>query len=133
MDTDVAVQWVKRTLKPYVQQEKLERFVLFADNLTAQVSEEFKHEVSSVKSGVVWFGLSGATDMWQPVDSGVAQTVKILVGQAHRDWLDYDTNADRWFANENLFTAAERRILITQWVGQAWEKFSTDLKYENTR
>ena len=59
VDTTVAVDWAKRTLKPFVKQEKLDRHVLFADNLTAQVSEDFKHEVSSFNNGVVWFGLPG--------------------------------------------------------------------------
>ena len=56
-----------------------------------------------------------------------AQTVdrtnrQMLVGTAHSDRLDNDTNADSWFANKEPFTASERRISITQWVGQAWEK-----------
>lgn len=38
-DTTVSVEWVKNTLSQAVQGE--ERFVLFCDNLTAQVSDEF--------------------------------------------------------------------------------------------
>ena len=40
VDTKVAVDWVKKTLKPAT--EHLKRFVLFADNLTGQVHNDFK-------------------------------------------------------------------------------------------
>ena len=31
--------------------------------------------------GVVWYGLKNATDLWQQVDAGYAQLVKLLVTQ----------------------------------------------------
>ena len=37
VDTTVSVNWVNTTLKPVV--ESLEKYVLFADNLTAQQTE----------------------------------------------------------------------------------------------
>ena len=43
------------------------RFVIFLDNLEGQIAEEFKKEVANA-GGVCWYGLPGATDMWQPVD-----------------------------------------------------------------
>ena len=52
--------WVKKTLKPAT--EHLKRFVLFADNLTGQVHDDFKESVSDC-SGVVWYGLPNATDL----------------------------------------------------------------------
>lgn len=69
-DTKVSVEWVQKTLSQSVKND--ERFVLFCDNLTAQVSEEFKESVSKL-NGVVWYGLPNATDLWQPVDAGYAQ------------------------------------------------------------
>ena len=68
-DTTVSVEWVENTLSQAVQGE--ERFVLFCDNLTAQVSDEFRQAVSSL-GGVVWYGLPNATDLWQSVDAGYA-------------------------------------------------------------
>ena len=70
---------------------------------------------------MVWYGVADATDLWQPVDAGYAQTLKTLVAKQHQSWLDYDDNADRWFNNEKPYTASERRILITIWVGEAWK------------
>ena len=71
---------------------------------------------------MAWFGLKNATDLWQIVDAGLAQMLKILIGQAHRNWLDKEGNADRWHGNENTFTESGRRILITHWVSKAWKK-----------
>ena len=61
---------MQKTLSPSVKDN--EPFVLFCDNLTAPVSDEFKECVSQL-NGVVWYGLPNATDMWQPVDAGYAQ------------------------------------------------------------
>ena len=45
---------------------------------------------------MVWYGLPGATDLWQPVDAGYAQILKVLIGQAQRKWLDDEENAEKW-------------------------------------
>ena len=52
-----------------------------------------KDEITSA-DGVVCYGLPGATDLWQPVDAGVAKVLKTLTVVSHRDWLDLDNNAD---------------------------------------
>ena len=132
VDTAIAEEWVKRTLKPFVTKEEPERFVLYVDNLSAQERDEFKKAVADL-SGLGWFGLAKATDIWQPVDSGIAQTLKLLTGQKHREWLHVDDNADRWFANENPFPAMDRRIPITHSVGAAWRTFTEDPKYMTVR
>ena len=50
-DTDFSVKWVKNTLSPAV--ETLDEFILFCDNLTAQVSDEFIRNVRQNK-WIVW-------------------------------------------------------------------------------
>ena len=107
-DTEFCVKWAKGTLKPSVE----DRFVLFLDNLEGQIAEEFKKEVANT-GGVCWYGLTGATDTWQPVDSGYAELLRVKVRQAHYKWLDSDENADKRYREDNQFTASERRILIT--------------------
>ena len=119
VDTKVAVEWVEKTLNPVV--EELNRYVLYCDNLTAQTHDSFKSAVSE-KSGVAWFGLPKATDLWQPVDAGYAQLLKVLMCQQFENWLDDDEHAERWYANEKPFTASERRVLITHWGGNAYKK-----------
>ena len=50
--------------------------------------------------------------------------LKILVGHKHRSWLDEGENAERWYGHGQPFSASERRILITHWVGDAWNTLS---------
>ena len=109
-DTAVWVNWVNTTLKPEV--ENLEKHVLFVDNLTAQQTDDSKKAVSDPK-GVVWYGLKNATDLWQVVDVGIAQTLKILTGYNYQKWLDEGDNIDIWFVHQKSLTVMERRILIT--------------------
>ena len=85
-DTTVSVNWVNTTLKPVV--ENLEKHELFADNLNAQQRDEFKKAVSNLK-GVVWYGLKHASDLWQVIDAGIAQTWKVLTGHNHQKcWMN---------------------------------------------
>ena len=118
-DTDFSVAWAKTTLKPEVEGE--ERFALFCDNLTAQISDEFKEGISS-QSGICWFGLPNTTDVWQPVDAGYADLLKTLIAQAQHDWLDREENAEKWYGYDDEFSAKDRRILITLWAGNAYQK-----------
>ena len=76
-------------------------------------------------NGVAWFRLPNATDLWQPVDAGYAQVLKSFISIEHREWLEFDNYADRWFCNEKHFSAKERRILISNWEGNDWEKLSS--------
>ena len=130
-DTPVSVEWVEKTLKNSVK--GLARFILFLDNLTAQNSDAFNDAVSALK-GVNWYGLPNATDLWQVVDAGVAELLKVLTRMEQDKWLDDESNADRWYGHTDekkvSFTASERRILITNWCGEAWKKLTTSGKYD---
>ena len=42
------------------------------------------------QKGITWFGVPGATDIWQPVDGGYGATLKVLINQQLFDWLDDD-------------------------------------------
>ena len=52
MDTAVATEWAEKTLETLFNKEELTRFVLYADNLTGQESENFKHAISKLKGCV---------------------------------------------------------------------------------
>ena len=99
--------------------------------MTAQISGEFKEEISS-QSGVCWFGLPNATDLWQPVDAGYDELLKTLITQVQHDWLDKEENAEKWYGNDGDFSAKDRRILITLWAGNAYEKLISK-EYDNFR
>lgn len=60
----------------------LDCFVLFLDNLTAQETDAYKGKVARL-IGIVWYGLKNATDLWQVVDAGIGQMLKVIVGQDH--------------------------------------------------
>ena len=82
---------------------------------------------------VSWSGIGCLTQhicaLWQPVDAGFGELLKVLIKQEHNSWLDCDENADRWYGNTEPFSAKERRILITHSVGNAYNKLiSQDYK-----
>ena len=112
-DTEISVHWVNKTLRSAI--ERNTRFVLFCDNLSAQV-------ILSAIGGLVCYGVPNATDLLQPVDASFGELLKVLTKQEHNRWLDCDENADRWYGNTEPFSAKEQRILITHWVGNAYNK-----------
>ena len=57
--------------------------------------------------------------------------MKKLTAQAQDLWLELEENIDIWMGNSNkVLTASDRRILITQWVGEAYEKLKSP-DYDN--
>ena len=121
MDTSVCMERREKILTQFCSQEKLSSYVLFLGNFEAHTKVDFKILVNSL-NGVVWSRLSNATDLWQPVDAGYSQVLKSLISIEHREWVEFDSYGDRWFCNEKPFSAKERRILISNWAGNAWEK-----------
>ena len=95
------------------------------------MQDDFKKAVHDIDR-LLWYGLPEGTDLWQPVDAGYAACLKSLIAIEHRNWLDKENNAEKWFNNEKPYTAKERRISITQWTGKAWEKLSS-CKYDSLR
>ena len=91
-DTEFSFNWVNKTLISAT--ERNDRFVLFCDNVSAQVTDNFKDAVSAI-GGLVWYGVPNAANLWQPVDAGFGELLKVLTKQEHNRWLDCDENADR--------------------------------------
>ena len=51
------------------------------------------------------------------------QLMLVFVFHEQQDWLVYDQNIDLWMGNsEGKLTVKQHRILITQWVGDDYEK-----------
>ena len=131
MDTSLCMERKEKILTEFCTQEKLSRYVLFLHNFEAHTKDDCKILVNSLND-VVWYRLSNVTGLWQPVDAGYAQVLKSLISIEHREWVEFDNYGDRWFCNEKPFSAKERRILINNWAGNAWEKLSS-LKYDHVR
>ena len=51
--------------------------------------DKFREAVSDIQ-GIVWYGLPNTTDLWQPVDAGYAEAIKINIKQAFFNWFDYE-------------------------------------------
>ena len=71
------------------------------------------------------------TDIWQSIDAGYAQLLKALIKQEFFNLLDDDDNIDKWYG-ETVFSASQKRILITRWVGKAYGKTCYP-KYDHLR
>ena len=129
-DTIFSVQWIKNILAAAV--EGLDQYVLYSDNLTAQVSDDFMKEVRQNK-GIVWFGIPNGTQFWQPADASPGKVFKSRIKQEQNIWLELDENIEIWLGNdERKLSAKHRRILITGWVGSAYRKASKDEKFQST-
>ena len=59
--------------------------------------------------------MADATDLWQPVDAGYAQTLKQLIAIEHREWLDDGDNADKWFNHTSTNTSKYDRLRLKCW------------------
>ena len=128
-DTIFSVQWIKNTLAAAV--EGLDEYVLYCDNLTALVSDDFMKEVQQNK-GIVWFDIRNGTHFWQPVDAGLGKVFKSHIKQEQNIWLELDENIEIWLGNdERKLSAKDRCILITGWVGNTCRKASKDEKIQS--
>ena len=126
MDGEVAKSWVENTFAPNV--DKTEENVLFLDNLSCQVSEDFYKECSVTANTVLYTLPPEETDKVRPIDQGEGYLIKKLIGTELDKYLEVEANYDKWCSG---LTAGERRVLITKWVANAWE--TINLKYPNFR
>ena len=101
--------------------------ILFADNLYGQTTDEFKRALSEKCNTLLWLLPPKCTDEVQPVDAGYGKLFKVYVGQALDKWLLDGDNVEKWESNK--LTASDRRILITQWTGEAAKKIDSDTAY----
>ena len=129
VDSVIAAEWARTTLGKSLDQKG--KFVLFCDNSPALCGAEFESNISE-RGGVIWRGLEdmeegvSTASLWQPIEAGPAQLLKVLIGQSQRVWLENPENAKLWQGETKGFTAKDRRVLITHWAAQAWKKFVTD-------
>ena len=59
-DAEFSVNWVNKILE--LATERNDRFVLFCDNLSAKVTDNFKDAVSAI-GGLILYGVPNATDL----------------------------------------------------------------------
>ena len=65
-------------------------------------------------------------DKVQPIDAGFGNEIKKKIGENLERWLEKDDNIDKW---HDKLSARERRILMTQWLGDAWDVLKSKSDY----
>ena len=129
--------YTKHVICPFMLEEHPleEDKVMFCDNLEAQTTQSFLdllHEVNCSR----YLQPPESTDLIQAVDAGLGRLTKFQVGRQFDDWMDKEDNLQKW--EDGKITASEKRILITKWVGEAWEiifksgKYDPDKFFEHT-
>ena len=100
--------------------------VFFCDNLDAQVQPVFLAILRSINC-FRWLLPVKSTSETQPVDAGLGRLLKYLISVEFEEWLEIDENLDLWETGK--LTASEKRILVTRFVGSAWEKLFSNPNY----
>ena len=55
----------------------------------------------------------------------LGREVRREIGAISGEWLDTDSNLDRWEGTTEALGAWERRVLLAQWSAEAWRRVST--------
>jgi len=122
MDTQLNQEWVRRTLIPGIGTSPQEK-VIFADNVGFQQEKGFHEMCRKNINAIIYLLPENHTDKVQPIDAGFGKQMKAKFGEAMDKWLEEDDNLDMW---HDRLSAKKRRILMTQWAGEAWRKLSLD-------
>ena len=122
MDSQLNQEWVKRTLIPGIGTSPQEK-VIFADNVGFQQEKGFHEMCRKEINAIIYLLPENHTDKVQPIDAGFGKQMKAKIGEAMEKWLEEDENLDMW---HDSLSAKQRRILMTQWTGEAWRKLSSD-------
>ena len=111
-DEEAMEQWVKTSWKPFVDDEIL----LVLDMHKAQKTDRVKNLLKECGTTPI-FVPAGCTSIVQPLDVSINAPFKRKVESQHmQDNLDGYLNGK--------ITAGERRVLLSKWVGEAWEELS---------
>ncbi len=71
-------------------------------------------------------------DIWHPVDCWFGNMLKSMVSKVQEEWLEDENNIDLPSNSDQKLNAKQRRILITHWVGEAYNRSSGE-QYAGSR
>lgn len=118
-DQEIMKSWVeemwRRPISPDAQKPKL----LIADVHRAQTTPVILSKLKKYKTEVVLVP-PGLTNVVQPLDVAFNAEFKGVIDELQNDHMK--ENLDKYV--NNGFTASDRRVLITKWVGEAWARRS---------
>ena len=127
MDEATNMKWVNDVLIPGISDKRNEN-ILFADNVSFQLLEGF-HQACRKKANMIVYMLpANQTDKVQPIDQGEGYLMKKKIGECLDSWLEDEKNPEEW---NSTISAKKRRILLTKWVGEAWQDLNEN--YASTR
>ena len=129
--------YTKEVICPFMHHEHPleEEKVIFCDNLEAQTTQSFLNLLRTVNCSR-YLQPPDSTDLIQAVDAGLGRLTKFQVGKQFDEWLEQDDHLHKW--EDGKISSSEKRILITKWVGEAWEvifksgKYNPDKFFEHT-
>ena len=127
-DRQFVLDWARMYFCPFVKENvppELEN-IYFCDNLDAHLQQSFLDLLKTVNC-FRWFLPVRSTSETQPVDAGLGRLTKYLVSQEFEEWLEIDDNLEIW--ENGKLSASEKRILVTKFVGAAWDKIFLSGKY----
>ena len=114
VNEDISLRWAQTIWK----QKTFEPRLLILDVHTAQKTPAFLHALS-LRNTTPAFVPAGCTSLVQPLDVALNKPFKNLVDAQFNQ--HFEANLDAWALGK--ISASERRILMTQWIGAAWEIF----------
>jgi len=116
VNENMAIYYLDRVLG----NENYERLAVF-DLLASQKTDICKERMKILRI-IPAIIPGGCTGLVQPCDTVLNKPFKDHIKAAATR--HYDENLERW--TEGKFTASERRIIMTKWVGDAWAAVSKD-------
>lgn len=119
MDENISLRWAQTVWK----QKTFEPRLLILDVHTAQKTPAFLHALS-LRNTIPAFVPPGCTSLIQPLDVSLNKPFKHLVDAQYNQ--HFEANLDAWVLGK--ISASERRILMTKWIGAAWEVFCQEYK-----
>ena len=130
LDRPINKKWTEEVWGPFVlnQFRENEGVLLTSDSVDPQRLLSWKQRLASLRTTHL-LGECNYTHVWQGVDRHVGKTLKHLFRALQLDWLAVDEN---WKAYPTL-PAWKRRVLLTQWIGDAFDIYKKDYVEKHTR
>ena len=108
-----------------------ERSVGFFDNLSGQTTELHLRNLRTAACDRHLLP-AGTTGELMLIDGGIGVRLKTLIGEEQDAFLEQDDNLNRWTngPKDGGLQMWEKRMYVTQWAGNAWDKLCMTYSFE---